>query len=554
MEPKSARPFLSYSERKILRLWKGSRTKPARYYLKTRSVRLAMESRIPPSFFPRSEKVREEDPSLTGQVSTAPEIALPIEKEGEVEPGAEPSGEESSLALDEKQRSFILERSRKNRGKRILKDSVGIFFTWLSSGITLLAIIAIFVFVFKEGWTSLSWEKFSGDYFAETYTFRTPENYEVPAGENYAYDPQSNEFYSSRWGVAFRSDVAANGDESVVVSYVAPESPMATRLVDNSLVDSIAVSDGWIVTDVSLRRSLAENVRTILGPKVPYDQNAYQSRADFYAQSFQANGVVNSGSISTGGRGFRGSFTATLYTILLTLLFALPLGIGGAIYLSIYAKKGKVANFISSTIDLLSGIPSIIFGLIGALIFIPIASGGGRIGNLLSGALTLAIMVLPLVVKNTQEAIKVIPKSLPEASFALGASQTQTVFKVVLPNATSGILTGTILAVGRIIGESASLIFAVGTSIQDDVEVLKPATTMAVHIWTVLQGETPDYGAACAIAIVILFIVLILNLILSVVSHYANKFDATPSGTFLARMLRKISKKAKTPKEVTQHA
>ena len=178
-------------------------------------------------------------------------------------------------------------------------------------------------------------------------------------------------------------------------------------------------------------------------------------------------------------------------------------------------------------IDMTGGVPSIIFGLVGVIIFIPIlnnliASDGV---SLMAGALTLSIMLLPVIIKTTKEAIDVIPQSLSQASLALGASQTQTTFKIILPNAIPGILTSTLLCIGRIIGESAALIFVVESQVQDSVSVNKGATTLATHIWNLLGGENPNYKLACAISIVILTMVLILNIIVKIIGKKLNKFE-----------------------------
>ena len=161
------------------------------------------------------------------------------------------------------------------------------------------------------------------------------------------------------------------------------------------------------------------------------------------------------------------------------------------------------------------------------MIFIPffnvVAHSNG--GSILSGSLTLAVMLLPIVIKNTEEAINNIPKHYKDASLALGASQTQTTFKIILPNALPGILTATLLAIGRVIGESAALIFAVGTSIQDKITPNGSSTTLAVHIWYLMGGENPNYGTASAIAIVILIIVLVLNILVKLIGKKLNRFE-----------------------------
>jgi phosphate transport system permease protein len=134
-------------------------------------------------------------------------------------------------------------------------------------------------------------------------------------------------------------------------------------------------------------------------------------------------------------------------------------------------------------------------------------------------------MLLPTIIKTTEESILNIPEGYKLSSHALGASETQTTFKVILPNAIPGILTSILLSVGRIIGESAALIFAIGTAIQDDVSLFKGSSTLAVHIWTVMSGENPNYGMACVISLIILIVVLILNILVKLVCKKLNKFE-----------------------------
>ena len=252
-----------------------------------------------------------------------------------------------------------------------------------------------------------------------------------------------------------------------------------------------------------------------------------KDNAENVAKKFDKAISITNLSLETDGGGIRGSLVATFILILITLAIALPIGICAAIYLSVYAKKNRLTNILESMIDMTGGVPSIIFGLVGVIVFIPtlnslIKSDGV---SLMAGALTMSIMLLPVIIKTTKEAIDVIPKSLSQASLALGATQTQTTFKIILPNAISGILTSTLLCIGRIIGESAALIFVVGSQVSDSVSVNKGATTLATHIWNLLGGENPNYELACSISIVILMMVLLLNIIVKIIGKKLNKFS-----------------------------
>ncbi|MGI6261762.1 MAG: phosphate ABC transporter permease PstA [Acutalibacteraceae bacterium] len=200
----------------------------------------------------------------------------------------------------------------------------------------------------------------------------------------------------------------------------------------------------------------------------------------------------------------------TVSITLLSLLIAVPLGIASAIYLTEYAnKKSKIVSVISMTAETLSGIPSIVYGLFGNLFFLT-ALGWGY--SLLSGAFTLAIMILPLVMRTTQEALISVPVSYREGSFGLGAGKLRTIFRVVLPSAVPGILSGIILSIGRIVGETAALIFTSGSVAKLANGLFSGGRTLAVHMY-VLSGEGLYFDQAYATAVVLLVIVLIINMI-----------------------------------------
>lgn len=454
------------------------------------------------------------------------------------------SSDVTSLEVDSYQQKYIENASKKSKNRIKIGSGFKLGFTWLFTGVTFMAVLAIIIFVFHKGWSTLSWNFFSGDYKSQQVSAMTKDGYYNDGITQYSYDPKSNEFYSSRWGIAVKDSKSNDGQATVEITYLDSNSPLVTEMVDmNENIAPFAV--GWNLAGFTIFTDDFQIISVGVKAEKPKDE----TYAQYYMEVMDKTTMIILSNITYGGDGIRGSFVATIYMILLTLLFALPLGIGGAIYLAVYSKPNKFTSMVRSAIDLLSGIPSIIFGLIGAMVFIPITSGGGHQGSLLSGALTLAIMVLPIIIKNTEEAIKVIPKSLSEASLSLGASQSQTVFKVILPNAMSGILTGTILATGRIIGESASLMFAVGITIQDNIQILSPATTLATHIWYIMAGENPNYDAACSISIVILFMVLILNVLLSIVSHYLNRYQANASETWFTKIIHKIKKKRQSKKE-----
>ena len=221
----------------------------------------------------------------------------------------------------------------------------------------------------------------------------------------------------------------------------------------------------------------------------------------------------------------------TLLITLLSLLFAVPVGIGAAIYLTEYARHGgmqrsgasgegrkgiasylavcenKLVGIVEVTAETLSGIPSIVYGLFGSLFFVKYLGFGL---SLLSGALTLSIMILPLIMRTTQEALKSVPDSYREGSFGLGAGKLRTVFSIVLPSAVPGILSGVILGIGRIIGESAALIFTAGTVAEIASGIFSSARTLSVHMYAI-SGEGLYIDQTYATAVVLLVVVILIN-------------------------------------------
>ena len=198
----------------------------------------------------------------------------------------------------------------------------------------------------------------------------------------------------------------------------------------------------------------------------------------------------------------------TVIMTLLSLLLAVPIGIFSAIFLAEYAGKGnKFVDIIRLTTETLSGIPSIVYGLFGMLFFVSTCHWGF---SLLAGAFTLAIMILPLIMRTTEEALLSVPDSYREGSFGLGAGKLRTVFYIVLPSAVPGILAGVILAIGRIVGETAALIYTAGSVAQVPSSVLGSGRTLAVHMY-VLSSEGLHMDESYATAVVLLVLVLVLN-------------------------------------------
>lgn len=393
---------------------------------------------------------------------------------------------------------------------RRIKDFTSYFTTVLFSLFTFAILIWMVVYVVQNGAQYLTCDFITGDYNQHSYTIRSKEGNDVPLS-SYFDNSDNVEAYSHRWGIGFED--GKNGEEDVIyIVSIQEESPF------NNLVDSTGAK-------------MSINTNYFLSSLVTFDDDGDMSvygakeGAKALADGLEKAFSVYDGTLTSQGKGVRGSLLTTLCLIGFSLLFALPLGIGGAIYLAIYAKDNTLTRNIRTLIDVTSGIPSIIFGLVGALIFIPFVNGitGHTGGSIFSGSFTLAIMLLPTIVKTVEESIKAVPPSLSQASLALGASKVQTIFKITLLNSLPSILSATLLSIGRIIGESAALVFSMGAVIGDNVSLLDGQASLAVHIWTCLQGESPQYGSACAISIIILIVVLLLSLFIKLLSYQLEK-------------------------------
>lgn len=210
----------------------------------------------------------------------------------------------------------------------------------------------------------------------------------------------------------------------------------------------------------------------------------------------------------------------TFTMVVVSLSIAVPIGIFSAIYLTEYAKKGnRFVIVIQIMTETLAGIPSIIYGLFGQLFFVIALSWGLSI---IAGAVTLAIMILPLIIRTSQEALIAVPDSFREGSFGLGAGKLRTVFRIVLPNAMPGILSGIILAIGRIVGETAALMYTSGTVAQIPENLFGSGRTLALHMYS-LSGEGLHTNQAYATAVVLLVLVLIINQLSSFVAKKLTK-------------------------------
>ena len=221
--------------------------------------------------------------------------------------------------------------------------------------------------------------------------------------------------------------------------------------------------------------------------------------------------------------GILGNIINTIYIIVITLIIAAPIGIGSAIYLNEYAKPGKLVRTIEFTTEILSGIPSIIFGLFGMVFFGMTLKLGYSV---LTGSFTLTLMVLPLITRNTQEALKTVPDSYRSGALGIGATKWYMIRTILLPSAAPGILTGVILSIGRIVGESAALLFTAGSGFQLSKnlfgKLFESSGTLTIQLY--LSMQKAKYDQAFGIAVVLLIIVLGINLL---TRFLTNRFDVT---------------------------
>lgn len=394
------------------------------------------------------------------------------------------------------------------RFARKIKDGILQAITLLFSSFSLITLTLIVVFVFQTGLPLLNLDLITYDYDSNTYI---SEPILVEGKVDFCdCDPSqtlsNGTFYSEKWGVAFADDKDVLGKGVVTIEYIHQNSPL--KILKNKGVgpETFALLPEYYIRRIAFFGSAS--ALDIYG-------------AETVLLMLDAQDTFRELEVITKGGGIRGSIITTLWLILLTLIFALPIGISAAIYLNEYAnRRSKVVQYLRQFIELLTGVPSIIYGLMGLAFFAPfIANITEATGpSVLSGAMTLAVIVLPVIIRTTEESLKVVPNEYRQASFALGASRTQTVFKAVLPSALPGILSATLLSIGRIVGESAALIFAIGTIIKDEISIFGQSTSMAVHIYAMLTDEPANIELSATISLIILIIVLTMNILIKLLT------------------------------------
>ena len=406
----------------------------------------------------------------------------------------------------------------KNRQKRKRKDFISNLLTYLAAGLATAVLVSIFIFVLQRGSKVLSWQMIRDDYWSQNFLAAIDEteaqagNFERPA------DLDSSIYYSERFGIGVTDRVNQQKQSLVEIHYVHPDSPINQAIITTP-GEYFEQSIGDMLEKNITRMSIVDQQGATMniGTQVQDDASSFIIKLDSATQ-------INTIFYQTAGGGIWGSLRATLILIGISLLIALPIGIAAAVYLHEYAKPNKATAFMRSSIEMLSGVPSIIFGLMGVAVLFPITTVfGANSLSILLGGITMAVMLLPIIIRQTEESLIVVPNGLRNASLSLGATETQTIFKVVLPTALPGIISAVLLAVSRVIGESAALIYTMGTAISDNPKLSQGATSLAVQIWSIMSGEQPNFELASAISIIILVVVLGLNLTVKVITGRLNR-------------------------------
>lgn len=392
---------------------------------------------------------------------------------------------------------------------RKIKDSIVQFIIILSSLISVGVLIAILGFVFGKGLGQINKEFFVNEYNSSSYYLSfNAENIESNVNEDKLLDSKYKEgmyhiieepIYIENIGgaVGIIENTRAKKTE-VVITYVEKKSPM-NQAVDRT-GKSIGIKEGFLLNRINGEKVEDKSLEEIV--------NLLE----------EANGKIELKVVSVGGGVFPNIVT-TIYMILLSLGIAAPIGILAAIFLVEYAKPGKLVNIIRFATESLSGIPSIIFGLFGMAFFVVFLKFSLSI---LSGALTLSIILLPTIIRSTEEALKAVPDSYREASYGVGASKLQTIRKIIVPSAMPGILVAVILSIGRIIGESAALLLTAGTVAKIPNSLFSSGSTLTVQAYY-LAKEEGNIEMACAIGIVVILLVVVLNIIAKLITRLFNR-------------------------------
>lgn len=398
------------------------------------------------------------------------------------------------------------------------KDRIYNAMTYISAFLGTFVLGSILVFTFTKGFSSLSWSMITGDYWSANYLANVEENYTEAVVSSNVVDVKG--YYSEKWGIAVDDTLSNKREKQLEVTYISPDSPFGHLLnatAGENLGKSLSLDVGYSIEKIDYED--ADGSIKLAGKIMGQD-------AKTTIEALESAKTITGVYFKSSSGGIRGSLIATLYLILISLVLSLPIGIASAIYLNEYAGPTKINSLIRQGIETLTGVPSIVYGLMGITVLFPITQAvGATTPTILLGGLTMAVILLPTIIRSTEEALLVVPKTLRDASLSLGATQSQTIFQIILPCCVNGILTGVLLGIGRVIGESAALIYTMGTFINDSPKVLSQGTSLALMIWSFMSGENPNFALASAISIIILAIVLVLNIVVKLIGKkFAKQF------------------------------
>lgn len=388
---------------------------------------------------------------------------------------------------------------------RKFKDNILRGLTVFASSISVIVLGLILGFVMVRGTRHLSIDMFTTNYWSENGLVSVAAKPTEPVTVE-----EEGIYYISDYGFYIKDSRSLENERKIEIFNVQDD------LIAHSLATGQTVEPYQLPENIFI-----ETVKIVTDDGNINGGTVYGDNAESLAEKFNTSSSSIEIYYKTMGGGISGSIKATFMLIGMSILIAFPIGVFAAIYFNEVAKDNIITRLFKQLIDLLAGVPSIVFGLMGMVVLYPIVSVFSQSGqSILLGALTMAVVLLPVIIKTTQEAFIAVPQELRHASLSLGASDTQTIFKVLLPSSIPGLLSSLILAISRIMGESAALIFTMGSFVNDNPTITNGGTTLAVHIWSLLSHENPNVELASSIAIVILVMVLFLNLSV----HYIGSF------------------------------
>lgn len=404
------------------------------------------------------------------------------------------------------------------------------FKNYLRSGSTLLAslivvfvLLAVIVYIFINGWSSLDLSLFSNNYYATNILAEANKSEEISEAGSFLRPGELNPDipFSEQYGFAITDEINRANHPVQKLVYIDPESPLRYMFIATA-----GDSQGQKAPIESGTNLLFVNALDNSGNEISLGQRKGDTAAELVAALDETIAITSYHSQSPGG-GIRGAIVATGILIGMSLLISMPVALSAAVYLQRIARDNLFTRVIRSLINLLAGIPSIIFGMMGITIIFPIVKALGVDGlSLLLGSLTMSIMLLPILIRQSEEALASVPAAYTMASLALGATETQTLFKLVLPAAFPGILSAFLLGISRVIAESAALIFTIGTAINEAPSLTSSGSTLAVLVWNLMGGETPNFRLASAVSLVILTMVLLLNISVKIIVSLTRKNKA----------------------------